>query len=76
MVKLVARPAVQRPDDHIVDTGGLARVQRLQFIEHCQEVGALMQVYEGALTGVGELAHDLGVKLGGLVFGGLALSGD
>ena len=76
VVGLVAGPAVERPHDHVVNAGGDVLIAALEFVEHFQEAGALMQLDVGAAARVAELAHDLGLQLLGLVLSALALGGD
>ena len=75
VIDSVARPAGEGPDDYVVDAGGRGGCA-LQLIEHLQEVGALVQVDEGAPAGVAELATISASRLHRLVFSALALGVD
>src|SRR4051794_8613663 len=72
----IARPAVQRPDDHVVEPGVLKLIAPLQLVQHLQKVSPAIQIYERALAGVAELMDDLGLELGSFVAGGFSLSSD
>lgn len=72
VVDRVARPAVERPHDDVVNAGARVLVEPLQVVQHVEEAGALVKVDVGAPAGVGVFLGDVCAELRRLVSGGFA----